>query len=200
MRATTCLSTVLAICMAALLWTGNAAANDRAPGAGDNAARKVACHEDTESVFVFTPIGENQVLSYQRVLIDAPIGEVWPVLRDIERFVDAVLPDLAPTFMWLDGGGPETIPSRFQFSAGADTLVEEIIYRSETEKQILVRLVEPVLGMQEYYAFGDLTRACGNKTVLEYTRYLELEPGTDIEFFRALFTQEFIDIPAYFAD
>jgi hypothetical protein len=33
--------------------------------------------------------------------------------------------------------------------------------------------------------------------VLEYTLYLELEPGTDIEFFRGLFTQEFIDIPDY---
>ncbi|WP_438018799.1 hypothetical protein WMF18_06845 [Sorangium sp. So ce315] len=200
MSATTSLSTVLASCMAALLWTGDAAANDRAPGADDNAARSIACHHVTESVFVLTPIGEDQVLSYQRVLIDAPIGEVWPVLRDIERFAEAVLPDLAPTFMWLDGGGPETIPSRFQFSSGADTLVEEIIYRSEAEKQILVRLVEPVLGMQEYYAFGDLTRACGDRTVLEYTRYLELAPGTDIEFFRALFTQEFIAIPAYFAE
>ncbi|KYF52948.1 hypothetical protein BE08_32275 [Sorangium cellulosum] len=200
MSATTSLSTVLATCTAALLWTGHVAADDRAPRADDSAARKVACHDDTESVFVFTPIGEDQVLSYQRVLIDAPIGEVWPVLRDIEVFVEAVLPDLAPTFMWLDGGGPETIPSRFQFSAGADTLVEEIIYRSETEKQILVRLVEPVLGMQQYYAFGDLTRACGDRTVLEYTRYLELAPGTDIEFFRALFTQEFIDIPAYFEE
>lgn len=198
MSATTSLSTVLASCMAALLWTGDATANDRAPGADDNAARNVACHHVTESLFVLTPIGEDQVLSYQRVLIDAPIGEVWPVLRDIERFAEAVLPDLAPTFMWLDGGGPETIPSRFQFSSGADTLVEEIIYRSEAEKQILVRLVEPVLGMQEYYAFGDLTRACGDRTVLEYTRYLELAPGTDIEFFRALFTQEFIAIPAYF--
>ncbi|WP_437652440.1 hypothetical protein [Sorangium sp. So ce1182] len=193
------MSVVLAGCLTALLWTGSAAANDHAPGAGDGAARNVQCN-DTESVLVLTPIGENQYLSYQRVLLDAPISEVWPVLRDIERFVEAVLPDVAPTFMWEDGGGPEVIPSRYQFTSGGITLHEEIIYRSEEENQILVRLVEPVpeLGMEQYYAFGDATPVCGNKTLLEYTRYIELAPGTDPEFFRALFTQEFIDIPAYF--
>ncbi|WP_437511068.1 hypothetical protein [Sorangium sp. So ce1099] len=199
MRAITSFSVVLAGCLTALLWTGSAAATDHAPGVDDGAAHEVNCN-DTESVFVLTPIGENQYLSYQRVLIDAPVSEVWPVLRDIQKFAEAVLPAVAPTFVWLDGGGPETIPSLYQFTAGTDTLLEEIIYRSEEEHQILVRLVEPVLGMQEYYAFGDLSRACGQKSVLEYTRYLELEPGTDIEFFRALFTQEFIDIPAYFSD
>lgn len=200
MRTTTSLPIVLASCMAALLWTGHAAANDRAPGAGDNAARRAACKGDTESVFVLAPIGEDQVLSYQRVLLDAPLGEVWPVLRDVERFWDAVLPDAAPTFLWLDGGGPETIPSRFQFTAAGSTLVEEVSYRSEEEHQLLVRLVEPALGMQAYYGFWDLSRACGNKAVLEYTRYIELEPGTDVEFFRAVFAQEFIDVQAYFND
>jgi len=54
--------------------------------------------------------------------------------------------------------------------------------------------------MQQYYAFGDLTKVCGQKTLLEYTRYLELDPTTDVEIFRSLFTQEFIDIQSYFND
>ncbi len=199
MRGITSLSIVLATCLTTLLWSGQAAASDHAPGAKD-AADKVKCNGDSEPTLVLTPIGENQYLSYQRVVLDAPVSEVWPELRDIERFVQVVLPDIAPTFMWVDGGGPEIIPSRYQFTAEGVTLLEEIIYRSEEENQILVRLVEPAFGMQQYYAFGDLTKVCGQKTLLEYTRYLELDPTTDPEIFRALFTQEFLDIQAYFND
>ncbi|WP_437816325.1 hypothetical protein [Sorangium sp. So ce1078] len=197
MRITTSLSTFLAGCVAALLCTGSAAATESPFSADLGAASSVSC--DDETVFLLPSIGTDQYLSYQRVLIDAPISEVWPVLRDVEWFVEAVLPDVAPTFMWLNGGGPETIPSTYQFTSGGVTLLEEIFYRSETHHQILVRLLEPAFGMEQYYALGDLTQ-CGDQTVLEYTRYLELAPGTDIEIFRALFTQEFIDIPAYFAD
>ncbi|WP_437969410.1 hypothetical protein WMF04_08970 [Sorangium sp. So ce260] len=197
MRITACSSTLLAGCLAALLYTGSAAASDGPFSADLGVASSASC--DDETVFLLPSIGTDQYLSYQRVLIDAPISEVWPVLRDVAWFVEAVLPDVAPTFMWLNGGGPETIPSTYQFTSGGVTLLEEIIYRSEAHHQILVRLLEPAFGMEQYYALGDLTQ-CGDQTVLEYTRYLELAPGTDIEIFRALFTQEFIDIPAYFAD
>ncbi|AGP34712.1 hypothetical protein BE04_04715 [Sorangium cellulosum] len=195
MRIATSLSTSFAVCLAALLSTGSAAATEGPFSADVGVASSTSC--DDESVFLFPSIGQDQYLSYQRVLIDAPVSEVWPVLRDIEWFAEAVLPEVAPTFLWLNGGGPETIPSAYQFTSGGVTLVEEIIYRSEAHHQILVRLLEPAFGMEQYYALGDLT-PCGDQTVLEYTRYLELAPGTDIAFFTALFTQEFIDIPAYF--
>ncbi|XXX79437.1 hypothetical protein WMF30_11740 [Sorangium sp. So ce134] len=197
MRTTASLSTFFAGCLATLLCAGSAAATEGPFSDDVGVASSTSC--DDESVFLFPSIGEDQYLTYQRVLIDAPISEVWPVLRDVEWFVEAVLPDVAPTFVWLNGGGPETIPSTYQFTSGGVTLLEEIIYRSEAHHQILVRLLAPAFGMEQYYALGDLT-PCGDQTVLEYTRYLELAPGTDIEFFRALFTQEFIDIPAYFAD
>ncbi|WP_437318942.1 hypothetical protein [Sorangium sp. So ce385] len=191
------MSTFFAGCLATLLCTGSAAAAEGPLGDDVGVASSTSC--DDESIFLFQSIGQDQYLSYQRVLIDAPISEVWPVLRDIEWFVEAVLPDVAPTFLWLNGGGPETIPSEYQFTSGGVTLHEEIIYRSEAHHQILVRLLDPAFGMEQYYALGDLTQ-CGDQTVLEYTRYLELAPGTDTEFFRVLFTQEFIDIPAYFED
>ncbi|WP_437726278.1 hypothetical protein [Sorangium sp. So ce861] len=195
MRNTTSLSTFFAGCLAALLCAGSAAATEGPLIDDVGVASSTSC--DDQSVFLFQSIGQDQYLSYQKVLIDAPISEVWPVLRDIEWFVEAVLPAVAPTFLWLNGGGPETIPSTYQFTSGGVTLLEEIIYRSEAHHQILVRLLEPAFGMEQYYALGDLTQ-CGDQTVLEYTRYLELAPGTDTAFFTALFTQEFIDIPAYF--
>ncbi|AUX39630.1 uncharacterized protein SOCE26_010250 [Sorangium cellulosum] len=198
MRRTTGISIVLASCLTALLWAGDAAASAGNAGAEDGAARKSRCNGDAESVFVFTNIGENRYLSYQAVVLDPPVSEIWPVLRDAERFVLAVLPDVAPTFLWVDGGGPEIIPSSFQFTSGGVTLHEEAVYRSDELHQVLYRLREPAFGMQEYYAFGEVTRVCGQKTLLEYTRVLDLAPGTDTEFFRTLFTQEFLDIQTYF--
>lgn len=198
MRRTKSHSITLMSCLVTLLWVGPGCVSD--PGPEEGETDDVECNGGAQSDFLFTEVGENQYLSYQQELLDAPISEVWPEIRDIERFVKITLPDAAPTFMWLDGGGPEVVPSRFQFAVGGTVVPEEIIHRSEQPHQILVRLVEPAVGLRQYYAFGNLKKTCGNRTLMEYSRHLDLDPATDPESFKSLFTQEFIDLVAYFKE
>jgi hypothetical protein len=180
--------------IAALFLTIEGRADEATP---ETFGAKTSCNED-ESVFEVTDLGSNRYIFYQRVRIHASIDIVWAEIRDAERLAAIALPYALPTFMWVDGGGPEIIPSRFQFTVGDATLLEEAMYRSDAHHQIIYRLVNPAFGMQQYYAAANLTQVCGQETALEYARYIELEPGVAVEGLEQVAEQEFIDIQAYF--
>jgi hypothetical protein len=187
---------ILISSLVALPFTTEGKADDATPKGHGGAKQGSHCSDDP-GIFEITDLGSNQYLFYQRVLLDAPINEVWPEIRDAERLVAIALPAAVPTFTWVNGGGPETIPSLFQFSVGDATLLEEAVYRSDPHHQVLYRLVDPAFGMQQYYAGGNLTQ-CGQKTSLEYARYIELEPGVSVTGLEQTAAQEFIAIEAYF--
>jgi hypothetical protein len=182
--------------LVALPFTTEAKEGDATQQGRGDAKQGGRCSDDP-GVFEVTDLGSNQYLFYQRVLLDAPINEVWAEIRNAERVVAIALPAAEPTFMWLNGGGPETVPSLYQFSVGDATLLEEVAYRSDPHHQVLYRLVNPAFGMQQYYAGANLTR-CGQKTTLEYVRYLELQPGVSVTGLEQTAAQEFMAIEAYF--
>lgn len=196
MRKARHLVTILMGSLVALLFATEGKAADATQQVLGGAKQGSHCSDD-QGVFEITDLGSNQYLFYQRALLDAPINEVWPEIRDAERLVALALPAAIPTFTWVNGGGPEKIPSLYQFSVGDATLLEEAVYRSDPHHQVLYRLVNPAFGMQQYYAAGILTR-CGQKTSLEYVRYIELEPGVSVTGLQQTAAQEFMAIEAYF--
>lgn len=141
--------------------------------------------------------GDEEYIIHAQTFIDRPVGDIWPEIRDFEQLVDIGLPGLATNFQWLNGGGPEQIPSTFQFESGGATVVEEIYYRSEYKHKLRYRVVEPALGIIEYDAVLNLDPVWFDKTYYSATRVLTLEPGV-VDGLTALIELETQNIKAYF--
>src|SRR5262245_43647685 len=127
---------ILMGCLVALTLSTEVRAEDVTPKGHGGSTQGRHCN-DAQGVFEVIELGSNQYIFYQRVLLDAPIDEVWPEIRDAERLVAIALPAVISTFMWVNGGGPETIPSLYQFSVGDATLLEQVAYRSDLHHQVL---------------------------------------------------------------
>jgi hypothetical protein len=107
-----------------------------------------------------------------------PVARVWAVFRDFEQLVAAALPGLTSDFAWLDGGGPDRVPSRLRFATSGTSLVEEVYHRDDGRYVLRYRMVEPALGILEYDAELQLTPISDEQTVYSATRTLTLAPGT----------------------
>ncbi len=107
--------------------------------------------------------------------------EVWALLWDWEHLLAVGLPGLTSNFQWLSGG-PDKVPSTFQFEVAGATLKEEIYERAAEEGRgryrLRYRAVEPALGVLEYDAVLELQRMGGVYTAFSATREVRLVPGT----------------------
>lgn len=103
----------------------------------------------------------------------------WELLWDWERFVEVGLPGMTSDFTWLSGG-PDDVPSTFQFEIAGALLKEEIYERTHTEREYLLRYraLEPALGVEEYDAVLRLMQAADGCTAFEAIRDVRLQAGT----------------------
>ena len=53
---------------------------------------------------------------YDSAVLDAPIEEVWALVRDMVTLLPLVFGDGVKDYRWVEGGSAEKIPSRFQFT------------------------------------------------------------------------------------
>ena len=127
--------------------------------------------------------------------------EVWALLWDWERLVAVGLPGLTSNFRWL-GGGPDKIPSTFQFEVAGATLKEEIYERTAEEGAGLYRLryraLEPALGVLEYDAVLELQRIGRVQTAFSATREVRLAPGTAPDMLAGMVKSETQCLKEYF--
>jgi hypothetical protein len=144
---------------------------------------------------------------YDSVVIDAPIEEVWAVIRDIVQLLPICFGDGVKDYHWVDGGSPEKIPSRFEFTlhpSGAKA-VEEVVGRSEVERSLTYRMVGQAVGIEGYIATYSLKRITNEpgKTFLEWPREFSVLPGEDAEktsaFIAGLTANEVAAVKDYFA-
>jgi len=126
--------------------------------------------------------------------------EVWALLWDWERFLAVGLPDVTSDFTWLTGG-PDTVPSRFQFAVGGATLEEEIYERSADTSRYVVRyrLLKPALGVLEYDAVFELRPLVGPGTAFSAIREVRLEPGSAPDALASLIQSETQRLREHFA-
>ena len=134
---------------------------------------------DVRVVTTVTGVDKYRIVATAR--FDSAPVEVWALLWDWERLVAVGLPGLTSDFKWLSGG-PDEVPSTFQFEVAGATLKEEIYERTEAAANgryiLRYRALEPALGVLEYDAVLELQRIAEVRTAFSATREVRLASGT----------------------
>jgi hypothetical protein len=143
---------------------------------------------------------------YDSAILDAPIEEVWPIIRDIIKLLPIVFGDAVKDAHWVDGGSAEKIPARFTFTLAAtgDMPVEEVSGRSEIDHSLTYRMIGRAVGIEDYvatYRLRPITNEPG-KTFIEWPRQFSVAPGEDpakvVPFITSLGSQEVAAMKKYF--
>jgi hypothetical protein len=144
---------------------------------------------------------------YDSAVLDAPLEEVWPVVRDMMQLLPLVFGDGVKDYHWLEGGSAETIPARFRFTlhpSGA-TATEEVSARSEVDHSVTYRMLGAAVGIEGYVATYRLFRVTNEpgKTFIEWPREFSVAPGGDpdkvVPFIAGLTANEAAAVKAHFA-
>lgn len=144
---------------------------------------------------------------YDSAILDTPIEEVWPVVRDIIRVLPVVFGDAVKDYCWVEGGSAEKIPSRFQFMfpSTGETVLEEVVARSETDHSVTYRMIGQAVGVTGYiatYQLRPVTTEPG-KTFLDWVRDFAVAPGHDpakvAPYLASLTAQEALALKKYFS-
>ena len=134
---------------------------------------------------------------------DAAAGKVWKLLSNWERLVAVGLPGMTSEFDWLSGG-PDDVPSTFQFVVAGATLKEEIYERTSDlgggDYCLRYRVLEPALGVVEYDAVLELQRLAEARTAFEAVREVRLEPGTSPDMLADMVRSETQRLKEHFAN
>ena len=166
------------------------AANQRDPESGDV---KV----------VTTVIGPDQYRIVATATFEGVPAEVWALLWDWEGLVAVGLPGLTSDFTWLTGG-PDQVPSTFQFVVAGSILTEEIYEHTAEEAmgryRLRYRALEPALGVVEYDAVIELQRVDEARTAFSAKREVRLAPGTAPDMLAGMVESETQCLREYFAD
>ena len=147
-------------------------------------------------------VGSDQYKITARAQFDSPADSVWPLLMNWERFIEVGLPGMTSDFRWLSGG-PDVVPSKFQFDMAGATLKEEIYEQKVDPGQGLYllryRTLEPALGVTEYDASLVLQQLPGTVTSFEAIREVRLEPGASPDMLANVVESETQCLKDYFA-
>lgn len=135
--------------------------------------------KDNPVIYTRTPLGPNRYFFFQKVTVNPSPGRVWTEVRDLEKLVAIALPGVAEDFQWVDGGGPERVPSRFQFVVSGTTIHEEVYARDQRRHSVRYRLLVPALGIASYDAEVKLLSADKNQTTLVFARDITFDAGAD---------------------
>ncbi len=144
---------------------------------------------------------------YDSAVLDAPVEEVWPVVRDILRVLPIVFGDAVKDAHWVDGGSAEKIPSRFQFTLqpSGETALEEVCGRSESDHSVTYRMIGQAVGVEGYiatYRLRPITNEPG-KTFIDWVRDFAVAPGHDpakvAPFLASLTAQETVALKKHFS-
>lgn len=112
------------------------------------------------------------------------------------------LPGLTSDFQWLSGG-PDEVPSTFQFELAGATLKEEIYERSADREagryRLRYRALEPALGIVEYDAVIELQRVADTATAFSATREVRLAPGMAVDMLAGIVESETQCLKDHFA-
>jgi hypothetical protein len=104
-------------------------------------------------------------------------ADVWALLWNWESLLAVGLPGLTSDFTWLSGG-PDQVPSTFQFVMATSILKEEIYERTAEEGagryRLRSRVLEPALDVLEYDAVLELQRIPGAHTAYSAAREVRL--------------------------
>lgn len=155
-----------------------------------------------EVELVVETAGNDRYKITAKVQLGSQASSVWPLLLNWERFIEVGLPGMTSNFQWLSGG-PDVVPSSFQFDMAGATLKEEIYEQQVDPEQgrylLRYRTTEPALGVVEYDASLVLQQLPGTGTAFEATREVRLESGATPDMLATVVKAETECLKEYFA-
>lgn len=117
-------------------------------------------------------------------VVDVPLETVWAEIRDIVKFAGIVLGSAAENLGWAGRSSVDRVPAQFSFNLpGGETMIEELVGRSDIDHCFQYRATGQVLQMIEYTAEVRLQRVTlpADRTFITYSRTFVLAPGTTEE-------------------
>lgn len=144
---------------------------------------------------------------YDSAVLDAPIEEVWGVLRDIMKLLPVLFGKALQGHQWVDGGSAERIPSRFQLAVqpSGETALHEVVARSEIDHSLTYRNIGGAMGLERYvstFRLRPVTSEPG-KTFIEWPREFGVAAGQDatklVPFIAAVSAKEVATLKEHFS-
>lgn len=111
---------------------------------------------------------------YQTTVLDADPDTVWAEIRNVLNLVKILFGDTVGNSHWVDGGSPELVPSRYEFTMlqNQGLVQQEVAGRNEVDRSLTYRTLAPVLCLYDYvatYRVFPVTNEPG-RSFLEYRR------------------------------
>jgi hypothetical protein len=148
---------------------------------------------------VTTPGETDQYRIVATATFNCTPSKIWTLLWDWEQLLAVGLPGMTNNFQWLNGG-PDEIPSSFQFEVGNAIIKEEIYERRSKDPHCLrYRTLEPALGVVEYDAVIELVPIDDEHTAFSATREVKFESGTEPDMLINMVNAETRYLQEYFA-
>jgi len=146
-----------------------------------------------------TSMGPNQFKIVATATFNCKPSRIWALLWDWEQLLAVGLPGMTDNFQWLNGG-PDEIPSTFQFEVGGTVIKEEIYERTTEDRHCLrYRTMEPALGVLDYDAILVLHPIDERHTAFSATREVTFEPGVEPDMLVEMVQSETKHLQDYFA-
>jgi hypothetical protein len=146
-----------------------------------------------------TEIGTDKYQIVATATFESNPEEIWKLLGDWEQFLAIGLPGITSDFQWLSGG-PDQVPSTFQFEMAGTVIREEIYEIIKSDRHRLrYRTLEPALGVLDYDAILDLDPISGFQTNFTAAREVQFEPGFDPGILAGMVHSETQYLKDYFA-
>jgi hypothetical protein len=143
---------------------------------------------------------------YQTTVLDADPDTVWTEVRDVLKLVKILFGDTVGGVEWVEGGSPERVPSRYEFTmlATQGLVQQEVAGRDDVARSLTYRTLAPVLCLYDYiatYRVFPVTNDPG-RSFLEYSREFmvtdDAEPGI-VEALMTMMDNQISVVRDYFA-
>ncbi|WP_306356313.1 MULTISPECIES: SRPBCC family protein [unclassified Nocardia] len=122
---------------------------------------------------------------YHSTVVDADPDTVWAVVRDALRMVSIVSGAAAENVHWVGDGGPERVPSQYNFTLtfSGGLVQQEVAGRDEVRRSQTYRSIEPTMGVQRYLATIRVRPITNdpNRCFFDWTRELTIAEDADTE-------------------
>jgi hypothetical protein len=129
---------------------------------------------------------------YQTSVLEAAPDAVWAEVRDVLNLVKILFGDTVGNKKWVEGGSPDVVPSRYEFTMlhNGGLVQQEVVGRNEVERTVTYRTVAPVLCLYDYVATYRVVPVTNdpNLSFIEYSREFMVTDDAEPEIVESLMT------------
>ena len=129
---------------------------------------------------------------YQTSVLEAAPDAVWAEVRNVLNVVKILFGDTVGDVKWVEGGSPERVPSRYEFTMlhNGGRCQQEVVGRDEVARTVTYRTAAPVLCLYDYVATYRVIPVTNDPglSFIEYTREFMVTDDAEPEIVESLMT------------